>query len=457
MHKRLAMLFLFAAVAHAASGASIDATIRGTGQPLAIELLVRSGESDWNTITHRALDRTSRRVHFDALEAGVYQLRIRGQQPTEQHATKIILGSKDARTIVIDVEPVELIGRVTYAGTEITGALFLRHAEFQWRGGIALAADGTFRAPLWQRGEYACEVRAPALATPFHDVVQIVDPSNVTIDIPDGRIRGVVRQANGGAPVVRASVVVESNSVLRTATDANGTFDFTGIQDGRYEVSVASPLHLDPAPITVEIGGMTRQRELVFDLDRGRTLPLVVVDPQQAPVSGAIVYAVAGTKVCSRTITDGDGRTNVAVPADEDATLFVIPSSGAFGVHRVAKNASDALRVALPPASSSLLIRTHTSNGADMPPFSLLMRYDGAVVPPEVAEELAFTQGLTLAKGEDADVRLERIPSGTYEFWPYRTKDEAEAILATANDLAAPIHIDVHSGANSVEVRFAAR
>ena len=451
-----ALALLLAASASAAPRASIDAAIRGTGQPLELELLVRAGENDWKTVAHRAFDAATRRVRFDALEPGVYQLLVQGAQPTEQLATKIVLGSRDKRSIVITVEPVELAGRVTYGGTGIPGVLLLRHTEFHWRGGIAVGADGTFRAPLWQRGEYTYEMRGPALSTAFHDVVDLTGTSPVALDIPDGRIRGVVREANG-APVARAAVIVESDSMARMYTDADGRFDFTGVKDGRYKVRVASPAHLDPELIAVRIDGANRQRELAIDLDRGRALSVIVVDPQQAPLAGAIIFVVAGTKVCSRTLTGGDGRANVAAPAGKHATLFVVPRAGSFGVHRVAKSERGPLRVQLPAASSSLLIRAQTSTGAAMPPFSLLMRYNGTVVPPEIADELASAQGLDLAKGEGTDLRLDRIPGGSYEFWPYRTSEEAEAILSIADDFAAPIHINVRTGENSVAVKFAAR
>jgi hypothetical protein len=92
-----------------------------------------------------------------------------------------------------------------------------------------------------------------------------------------------------------------------------------------------------------------------------------------------------------------------------------------------------------------------------MPPFSLLMRYDGALVPIEVAEELNTMQGLQLATGENSEALLRNIPSGSYEFWPYRTTEEAEAIVASGEAFAAPILVNVHEGENKIAVKFAAK
>ena len=92
-----------------------------------------------------------------------------------------------------------------------------------------------------------------------------------------------------------------------------------------------------------------------------------------------------------------------------------------------------------------------------MPPFSLLMRYDGAVVPIEILEELSAVQGLRFSTGAGGEVQLDRIPGGSYEFWPYRTEEEAEAIVASGDGFAAPIRVNVRAGKNRVVVKFAAR
>ncbi|HEY0372205.1 MAG TPA: hypothetical protein VGD79_09405, partial [Thermoanaerobaculia bacterium] len=234
--------------------------------------------------------------------------------------------------------------------------------------------------------------------------------------------------------------------------------DLTGIQDGTHTVAIYPSDHLEGTPQTFTLDRKTRLHELDVRLDPGRTVPLVAIDANDDPVSGATVLAVADGKIRARTKTDEDGRATIAVPADEAATLFVLPSEGAFGVQRIARNVERGrIRVYLPPASSSLLIRARTTDGAEMPPFSLLMRYNGELMPAAVADQLGEVQGLRLATGKAGEALLQHIPAGSYEFWPYRTEEEAASIAAAADVAAAPIVVNVRTGENKVAVKFAAR
>lgn len=147
----------------------------------------------------------------------------------------------------------------------------------------------------------------------------------------------------------------------------------------------------------------------------------------------------------------------MAVPPGEQATLFVVPKEGPFAMMRVPRNDERRLEIYLPSATSSLLIRAQTTEGQMMPPFSLLMRYDGELMPTEVAEELSEMQGLELATGPDSEAHLHNIPSGSYEFWPYRTAAEAESIIAIGSTFLAPIEVDVRTGENKIAVKFASR
>ena len=98
------MLLMLAAVETAPAG-SIDATIRGTAQPLEVQLLLRDDADNWKAVARKSVPAETRRVRFDGLEAGVYQILVRGPAPTEQLAAKIAVGRTDARRTTITIEP----------------------------------------------------------------------------------------------------------------------------------------------------------------------------------------------------------------------------------------------------------------------------------------------------------------------------------------------------------------
>lgn len=449
------------------SRAVIEATIRGTKQPLVVQLLLRDDEgNDWHQVEQKPLPAAARRVRFENLPSGIYQILVKGEQESEQHGTKIAVGSADERAVTIDIEPFELSGRVTLGGVDLgEGLLVLRQKEFHWRAPVSTAADGTFRARLWQQGEYTYTIRGAALSTSSYTNTMKIDrrtAAKLAIDIPDGRITGIVRDAKNGKPlggvtVALRTTVEQAESNVHFTTDPTGRFEFSGVKYGKQTVRLTTPLHLEPEPIVFELDASARLRELDVQLDAGRTVPLVVIDADSDPVDKAAVFAVTSARLRSRATTDEDGRTSIAVPAGEAATLFIIAPEGGFGIVRLAHEQEQGrLRVHLPRASSSLLIRALKTDGSTMPPISLLMRYNGELVPLEIIEELATEHGLQLATGPASEALLERIPTGSYEFWPYRTREEAEAIVATAA-FAAPIQVNVRTGENRIAVKFAAR
>jgi hypothetical protein len=449
-----------------APAASIDATIRGTAQPLEVQLLLRDDADNWKGIARKSLPAETRRVRFDGLEAGVYQLLVRGPAATEQLAAKIGVGRTDARRTTITIEPFVLTGRVTLGGTELgDGGLLLKHREFHSRSEILLGPDGTFRVPFWQRGTFSYGVRGPALPTTYSDTAKLEGPSPgpLHIDIPDGRISGILRDAKSGQPVDAATVMLQTNiddreEHVRLATGPEGRFDFVGIKYGRHIVRIHAAQHLELEPIVFELTDAAPLRELDLRLDPGRSVPIVVIDKEHDPVANAKVFVVADAKLRARGTTDEDGRASVPVPAGEAATLFVVPEEGLFAMMRVPRNDEKRrLQVYLPSSTSSLLIRARTTDGRTMPPFSLLMRYNGELVPTEVAEELTEVQGLQLATGPDSEAHLRNIPSGSYEFWPYRSQAEAESIVAAGSTFLAPIQVNVLTGENQIAVKFASR
>jgi len=92
-----------------------------------------------------------------------------------------------------------------------------------------------------------------------------------------------------------------------------------------------------------------------------------------------------------------------------------------------------------------------------MPSLSLLMRYNGELLPPDIAHLLESQQGQALTTDESGVARLAHIPPGVYEFWPYTADSEAEAVLASMSTMAAPIVVNVITGENEAVVRFQKR
>ena len=461
----LMMLAAEAAPAAAPAG-SIEATIRGTTQPLEVQLLLRDDADNWKAVAQRSLPAETRRVRFDGLEAGVYQILVRGPAATEQLATKIAVGRTDARRTTITIAPFVLAGRVTLGGTELgAGGLLLKHREFQSRAPILLGPDGTFRVPFWQRGTFSYNVRGPALPTDYSFTMELegTSPGPLHIDIPDGRISGILRDAKSGQPVPDATVALQTNiddreEHVKLTTGPEGRFDFVGIKHGSHIVRIYSPQHLEPEPIAFKLTDSAPLRELDLSLDPGRSVPIVVIDKEHDPLANAKVFVVADAKLRARGTTDEDGRASVPVPADESATLFVVAEEGPFAMMRVPReDEKRRLQVYVPSSTSSLLIRAQTTDGKTMPPFSLLMRYNGELVPTEVAEHLTEIQGLQLATGPDSEAHLRNIPSGSYEFWPYRSEAEAESIVAAGSTFLAPIQVNVLTGENEIAVKFASR
>ena len=468
----LLILMMIAAEAApaAAPAGSIDATIRGTTQPLEVQLLLRDDAENWKAVAQKSLPAKTRRVRFDGLEAGVYQILVRGPMLSEHLATKVGIGRTDKRRITITIEPFVLAGRVTLGGTQLgAGGLLLKHREFHTRSPILLGPDGTFSVPFWQRGTFSYNVRGPALPTDFSYEAQLEGPSPgpLNVDIPEGRITGILHDAKSGQPVADATVMLQTNVAdreehVKLTTDPAGRFDFVGIKPGSHIVQIQAPRYLEPEPITFQLTDAAPLRELDLRLEPGRAVPIVVIGKEHDPVANAKVFVVADSKLRGRGTTDEDGRVSVPVPPGESATLFVVAEEGPFAMVRVPRGVESGvddkrrLEVYL-PSTSSLLIRAQTTDGKSMPPFSLLMRYDGELVPPEVAEYLTEMQGLQLATGPDGEAHLRNIPSGSYEFWPYRSEAEAESIVAAGSMYLAPIQVNVGAGENKIAVKFNSR
>jgi hypothetical protein len=455
-----------ASTAPAATHGAIEATIRGTKAPLDAVLLVRLDNDDWQQRDHQTLLPSVRHVSFRNLTPGVYQLRLQGPNGTEQLGTKIVVGAGSIARPAIEVTPMVLTGRVVLGETALPDAfIILSNREFRWRGGIVPSTDGTFTTPLWQLGSYVAAVRSPALSTNYNHIVELsgVSPIRMSLTLPEREVGGTVRSIKDGSPVAGASLDVEVKSSdgtrsFRVTSDGNGRFRLGAADAGTYSLTAGAPRYLQSSPVIFHLTEDERRRELDVKVDPGRLLPLQVVDSGGVAVDEAIIMAATGGSVRSHTKTDAHGTATVAVPTGEAATVFILPQEGSFAIVRVtAGAATERQRVVIPAPSSSLDVLARTTAGKPIQQVALLMRYNGEIVPPAVAEESTLTDGITFTTDATGHVVLRRIPPGVYEFWPYRTEEESAAIIATAESFAAPIQVNVRTGENKVAVNFKAR
>ncbi|HEY0143971.1 MAG TPA: hypothetical protein VGF48_24000 [Thermoanaerobaculia bacterium] len=180
------MLLLLLAML-SASPSAIDVTVRGTNDPIEARLMVRDDDR-WQEVRTVRLPAETRRIQFDELPAGVYQLLLQGDDPTEQLATPVVLGNGDHLRSIVIIEPMVLAGHLTHRGADLAGgSLFLHRADDNpWQAPIAIAGDGTFLVPLWQRGSFLYTVRAPALTTPWSGTIELrgASPIRFAVDIP---------------------------------------------------------------------------------------------------------------------------------------------------------------------------------------------------------------------------------------------------------------------------------
>jgi hypothetical protein len=334
-----------------------------------------------------------------------------------------------------------------------------------WHSAAITNAQGEVESRTWDHGEYNLYVTRAADRAPYRATITLHDLALATfaIDMPDRVLRG--RVLDGGQPVADAIVVAqpvasgdEPASPRRTVTGGDGAFAFDGVSDGNFELRVTPRAHLRPDPLHFAIAADEKEHRVDVLLPRGRSRDVLVLDRTGAPLAGAAVVCAEGNRVRSVAQTDAAGRATTVLPREAESTLYVFPANGSLAVRHLDREPGDgAIRISVPPPAAALEINTLTTTGAPLPEVALLMRYNGEVVPPAVANELRKQQGSTLETDADGSTRLANIPTGTYEFWPYRTPEEAEALLASSIAAEAPITVNVVTGENKATVRFQAR
>jgi hypothetical protein len=395
---------------------------------------------------------------FDGLKAGLYVVMARGPQPLQRLSAKANVGSDDSTLrLVIPRGSTEL--HATLAGEPLPRAeIVLTHYQLRWNTMLETGEDGRFAGELWEPGLYTAGVRRDPASAPHPADVWLSDKP-VTIDVPDRHVTGRVLAGGkplGGAILTLRSENEESTLTLRTQSAPDGAFEFFGVREGALTLTARAVSYVDSDPVELELHGPRARHTLDVELLRGELRSVRVIDAHGVAIAGATLIVSCGGNVKSTSVTNANGGADVPLPRGgaSACAIFVLPKEGSLAIERV--RGADPLLIRVREGTSSLRLALKSTAGEVFSAMSLLMRIDGMVVPPSIARLLA-SRGLLLVTNEEGSVSLQRIPPGTYEFWPYRSASEGQMLYESAADFEAPISLKVLTGENNATVRLRAR
>jgi hypothetical protein len=450
-------LGLALAVLHAplfASTLHVEVNSNGFTDPIQIAVAPRvDGQPpQWST---PKLVGASGTVKFDDLDEGLYVVLASGPQALQRLSAKANVG-KDGATARLTIPQLKTTLRATLAGQPIPNAgIALTHDTLRWITKVATGADGSFTGDLWEPGVYSASVTRNTSAPHSRDITLSAQP--LTIDVPNRHVTG--RVTADGKPLANAIVHLRSEGAdstltVRTRTNEEGRFEYLGVREGLLMLTVRAPSYLDSDAVTFELHGAPAQKAVDVALTRGESRMVRVVDAHDKPIANAALLTSCGGHVKSMASTDAKGTTDVAFPAKGSCAVYVLPKEGSLAVAEVA--GSEPLVIRVPEGASSLKLALKSVGGEPFSAMSLLMRVDGVVVPPAISRMFA-SLGFSLMTNEEGNLSLPHIPSGHYEFWPYRTSAEGQALYENAMEFDAPIALTVAAGENNAVVRFKAR
>lgn len=452
----LVALVALSAVTASAATLAVEVSRQGFTGPLEVAIAPRvdGRPPEWSATKTLPAGRSS--VTFDGLTAGLYVVLASGPRPLQRLSAKANVDS-DGSTVRLVIPSTKTELRATVAGEPLPrGEIVLTHDELRWHTEVETGEDGRFAGDVWEPGVYTASVRRDHTSAP-HSVDVWISPKPLTIDVPDRHVSG--RVVAGGKPVANAILLLRSETsqstlTVRTQSAPDGRFEFFGVREGALTLTARAPSYLDSDAIAFELRGAPARHSVDVELMRGEPRAVRVVDARGAPIAGATLMTSCAGHMKSTTITNAEGRADVALPGDASCAIFVLPKEGSLAIEPV--KGSEPLLIRVPEGTSTLRLALRSEAGEVFSAMSLLMRIDGVVVPPAIARRIG-SHGFLLLTNEEGAIALQRIPPGTYEFWPYRDSAEGQMLYETATEFDAPIAVKVLAGENNATVRFRAR
>jgi hypothetical protein len=221
--------------------------------------------------------------------------------------TKQVTASDDQPMLATELvfeQGFTLSGRVTQNGQPVGSAMVF--AALQGGGGRQASArtddGGSYTLSGLQEGTYTVGAMSSLTSGMASKRTTITLASDQTLDIafPSAGISGQVVDADSKAPLPDASVTIAAQDAtggptrtLGAATDSNGQFSFTNLDEGSYTLTASKPdYQLTQRNVTA---GDEGSEGLVVELSRGTGIAIKVLDGVYGvPLRGVMVRVLDG-------------------------------------------------------------------------------------------------------------------------------------------------------------------
>ncbi len=444
-------------------GAVLTLDIENSTSFVDVDLARERGYKNVRVLKTARTTENSQRVVFEDLDKGEYVCIIRGGGPMQRLATVVALHEGEAQTRTIRIEPLSLDIEVRRGETPVSAVVKVQSEGRRWSADLHTDSQGRIRAEAWQRGQFAFAVQLGETAPPLILLKEISGNSeaSVRLDVPDRTIAGRVIDLDRKVPVPDAVVQLESvnddgtGGTMTIKTGADGKFSVDALRDGSHKLWAEAEGYVHSGAVTVRLDAASSSaHDVLLQLSLGAERTLRVLSPDGTPVRrAAVVEMVTGTAASIYT-TDDSGIVKVRTPVDASAVIFVLPAEGSFAIRRLAaRRAGDDETIVVPRGGSTLEVHANDTSGRPVSHVRFLMRYDGETIPPDIADILEMRRGIAAVTGDDGVARIERLPAGYFELWPFRTAREMNDVLAAVST-DAPVQVTLKDGLNIASLTF---
>jgi hypothetical protein len=392
-------------------------------RPVLSRRLVGGADDDGDSLT------------IESLEPGPYLIICMGDQPLERIGRVVEVKAHEDTELLLssNASSVVLKGRV---GTEPLphARIELESIDGHWKTNVVLDEEGQAEATVWQRGQVAYFLDSPA--TGAYGGVASLERDEVVFEIPDTRLSGRVVDAETGRGLREVTVTLQGPRLGRMAKSGpDGEFQFVGIATGEYLLRAGGSDGLSAVARRLYFDSENDANDIILALDRQSEVIISLSDHFGHPAPAAVVVELQGPTLSGFHQTDSSGR--VRVPASNAARdLLIVAPQGHLFVVPLSPSELNA-SITIPPATGAVsLAMVAKDDRRPLEGIAVVMRVNGVLVPPELMHVLHERIGVRLRSAVDGMVRIPRAVAGTYEFWPIRSQQDAESVMA--NRLGAP-------------------